>query len=155
MLALASVEGYHGYLMFVWMYGLFIGGMEVTLKVYCYERLKIKQYSRGWGFIQGVRALPYLFGFPIAAHICEAAGDPKAGFYFSFTCCILGATILFLMECFKGGYGHGGSFYRGSRMDLCKTDTNMTLEMNGGLVQSLRGGGPGECEYCIYITNVC
>ena len=62
MLALASVEGYHGYLMFVWMYGIFFGGMEVTLKTYCYERLKIKQYARGWGYIQGVRALPLLIG---------------------------------------------------------------------------------------------
>ena len=62
MLALASVEGYHGYLMFVWMYGIFFGGMEVALKTYCYERLKIKQYARGWGYIQGVRALPLLIG---------------------------------------------------------------------------------------------
>ena len=104
MLALASVEGYHGYLMFVWMYGLFVGGLEVAIKVYVYERLKIKQYSRGWGYIQGIRGLPYLIGLPITAHICEAAGDAKAGFYFSFSCCILGGTILFLMECFKVNY---------------------------------------------------
>ena len=129
MLALASVEGYHGYLMFVWMYGLFVGGMEVALKVYCYERLRIKQNARGWGFIQGARALPTLIGLPITAHIAEATGDPKAGFYFSFSCCILSGTILFLMECFKGG--QASSFYGGSRMDLCKTDTNMSLEMNG------------------------
>ena len=129
MLALASVEGYHGYLMFVWMYGLFVGGMEVALKVYCYERLRIKQNARGWGFIQGARALPTLIGLPITAHIADATGDPKAGFYFSFSCCILSGTILFLMECFKGG--QASSFYGGSRMDLCKTDTNMSLEMNG------------------------
>ena len=135
MLALASVEGYHGYLMFVWMYGLFIGGMEVALKVYCYERLRIKQNARGWGYIQGARAIPYLIGLPITAHISEGVGDPKAGFYFSFTCCILSGTLLFLMECFKGG--HGSSYnYGGSRMELCKTETNMSLEMNGtGLSQ--------------------
>ena len=70
MLALASVEGYHGYLMFVWMYGIFFGGMEVTLKTYCYERLKIKQYARGWGYIQGVRALPLLIGKKIHTPSC-------------------------------------------------------------------------------------
>ena len=108
--------------------------MMIALKVYCYERLRIKQNARGWGYIQGARALPYLIGLPITAYISEAAGDPKAGFYFSFTCCILSGTLLFLMECFKGG--HGSSFYGGSRMELCKTDTNMSLEMNGtGLSQ--------------------
>jgi hypothetical protein len=135
MLALASVEGYHGYLLFVWMYGLFLGGFEVTLRVYCYERLRIRQFSRGWGFIQGAKALPCLVGLPITAYISESTKDPKAGFYFSFTCCILGGTVLFLMECFKGGYGHDSSFYGGSRMDLCKTDTNMTFEMNGSASQ--------------------
>ena len=69
MLALVSVEGYHGYLLFVWIYGLFFGGMEVALRVYCYERLKIKQYARGWGFLQGVKAIPYLIGLPISAYI--------------------------------------------------------------------------------------
>lgn len=130
------MEGYHGYLLFVWMYGLFVGGAEVTLRVYCYEKLRVKQYSRGWGYIQGAKAVPYLIGFPITAYICDATGDPKAGFYFSFICCILGATVLFLMECFKGS-----SLY-GSRMDLCKTDTNLTMyEMNGSVGHEPASGG--------------
>ena len=151
MLALVSVEGYHGYLMFVWMYGFFIGGFEVALKVYVYERLKIKQFSRGFAYIQSIKALPYLIGFPITAHISLTAGNPKAGFYFSFSCCFLGASVLFLMECFKGGYVSSASFYGGSRMELCKTDTNMSYELNGGLSQSgppqndllLSSGPPG------------
>ena len=69
MLALVSVQGYHGYLLFVWMYGLFMGGHEVALRVYCYERLKIKQYARGWGFVQGIRGIPYLVGLPINAYL--------------------------------------------------------------------------------------
>ena len=69
MLALVSVQGYHGYLLFVWMYGLFMGGHEVALRVYCYERLKIKQFARGWGFVQGARGIPYLVGLPITAYI--------------------------------------------------------------------------------------
>ena len=146
MLALVSVEGYHGYLLFVWIYGLFFGGMEVALRVYCYERLKIKQYARGWGFVQGVKAIPYLIGLPISAYISKSADGNitgKTGFYFSFTFCILGGCVIFLMECFKGGYGHSdASYYGGSRMDLCKNDSNMTFEMNGG-----PSGGQYRGEY--------
>lgn len=102
MLALVTVQGYHGYLLFVWIYGLFLGGMEVALRVYCYERLRIKQFSRGWGYIQGSKAIPYLIGLPITQYISDSSQDVKSGFYFSFTFCILGGCVLFLMECFKG-----------------------------------------------------
>ncbi len=155
MLALVSVEGYHGYLLFVWIYGIFLGGFETSLRVYCYERLRIKHYSRGWGYVQGARFLPLLLGFPISAYISRDYQDPKAGFYFSFSCCVLGGTLLFLMECFKGGNmsAYSNSMYGGSRMDLCKTDTNMTFEMvngNGGIVlgesasDSGQGGRPQQ-----------
>ena len=109
MLALVTVQGYHGYLLFVWIYGLFLGGMEVALRVYCYERLRIKQFSRGWGYIQGSKAIPYLIGLPITQYISDSSQDVKSGFYFSFTFCILGGCVLFLMECFKGESDH--SFY--------------------------------------------
>ncbi len=52
MLALVSVEGYHGYLLFVWMYGFFLGGFELSVKVYTYDRVRVRQFTRGWGFVQ-------------------------------------------------------------------------------------------------------
>ena len=52
MLALLSVEGYHGYLLFVWMYGFFLGGFELSLKVYTFERVRVRLFTRGWGFVQ-------------------------------------------------------------------------------------------------------
>ena len=44
---------------------------------------------------------------------------------------------MFLLECFKGGAAHE-SFYQ-SKMDLCKMDTNMSLE-NGSVVNVVGGG---------------
>ena len=37
-LALSSVQGYHGYLLFVWMYGIFLGGFNYVLKMYTFEK---------------------------------------------------------------------------------------------------------------------
>ena len=39
---------------------------------------------------------------------------------------------MFLLECFKGGAAHEQSLYQ-SKMDLCKMDTNMSLE-NGSVI---------------------
>ena len=66
--------------------------------------------------------------------------NAKTGFYFSFPFCILGGCVLFLIsliEHLKGTYGP--DYYGGSKLELCKTDTNMTFEMNGG--PSLPSGG--------------
>ncbi|XP_040583560.1 monocarboxylate transporter 12 [Lepeophtheirus salmonis] len=79
--ALISVEGYHGYLLFTWMYGVFFGGYLYSLKVYTYERLRVKHFNRGWGFIRGVQSLPILTGIPISMY--TNTGNSKSGFYFS------------------------------------------------------------------------
>jgi hypothetical protein len=61
MLALVSVEGYHGYLLFVWMYGFFLGGFELSVKVYTYDRVRVRQFTRGWGFVQVSKTLNTIF----------------------------------------------------------------------------------------------
>ena len=37
-LALTSVQGYHGYLLFVWIYGTFLGGFQYVLKMYTFQK---------------------------------------------------------------------------------------------------------------------
>ena len=37
-LALCSVRGYHGYLLFVWMYGFSLGGFQYVLKMFTFEK---------------------------------------------------------------------------------------------------------------------
>ena len=63
-IALVSVEGYHGYLLFVWIYGIFLGGYQFSLKVYTLEKVRVRQFPRGWGFVQGIKFLPILLGIP-------------------------------------------------------------------------------------------
>ena len=82
--------------------------------------------------------------------------NAKTGFYFSFSFCILGGCVLFLIsliEHLKGTYGYP-DYYGGSKLDLCKTDTNMTFEMNGGPPSSgghFRGcAGVGESASALF-----
>jgi len=65
MLALASVTGYHGYVLFVWFYGFCLGGYQYALHQYTLDRVRARQFARGWTFVLAVRALPTLFGVPI------------------------------------------------------------------------------------------
>ena len=141
MLALASVQGYHGYLLFSWMYGVFLGGFEFSLKIYTLERVRVRQFPRGWGFVQGAKALPALVGIPIAGYINESTANPKAGFYFSVATCFVSAIVLFFVDSF---YAITGSNQLGfssqpyayeNRGELCKTDTNLTFELLGGGMQ--------------------
>ena len=145
MIALSTVEGYHGYLLFAWMYGIFLGGYQFCLKVYTLERVRVRQFPRGWGFVQGAKFLPILIGIPVCNYISESSLNRKAGFYLSLGFVLLGAIILFLMDCFnQGGSNNGGPlmgvnsslagstrYLSGSKDGLCKTDTNLTLELFG------------------------
>ena len=137
MLALASVEGYHGYLLFSWMYGVFLGGFEFSLKIYTLERVRVRQFPRGWGFVQGAKAIPALLGIPIAGYISEATSNPKAGLYFSVATCFASVVILFFVDSLKTSsdyisYGVQQPYGHENRGDLCKTDTNLTFELLGG-----------------------
>ena len=53
LLALTSVEGYHGYLLFAWMCGAFVGGLNFSLATFVLERSRIRHFARDWGFVQG------------------------------------------------------------------------------------------------------
>lgn len=49
MLALSSVEGYHGYVLFAWMYGLCLGGYLYSMKMLTMERVRGRHFTRVWG----------------------------------------------------------------------------------------------------------
>jgi len=106
-LALSSLEGYHGYLLFVWMYGVFLGGFHYVLKVFTFERIRAKHFPRGWSFVQGARALPILFGLPLTGYMNVNMTNNKAGYYLSFVSVILGGLVLFFMDWWKKkGHSH-------------------------------------------------
>lgn len=106
-LALSSLEGYHGYLLFVWMYGVFLGGFHYVLKVFTFERIRAKHFPRGWSFVQGARALPLLLGLPLTGYLNINMENNKAGYYLSFVSVTLGGLVLFFMDWWKRkGHSH-------------------------------------------------
>ncbi|XP_076371803.1 monocarboxylate transporter 10-like isoform X2 [Tachypleus tridentatus] len=96
-LSLHAVRGYHGYMLFVWIYGIFCGGFQYSLKMYLFEKVRPRNFSRSWGFLQWSQFLSVLCGIPITGYINHSRG-PKMGFFFSCSCVVLGMLVLFLMN---------------------------------------------------------
>lgn len=68
-LALTAVRGYYGYVLFMWLYGMFLGGSHYAFQMLTLEKTRARHFSRAWGFIQGSTALPILFGIPITGKL--------------------------------------------------------------------------------------
>ena len=62
-------QGYYGYVTFVWVYGIFIGGYSYTLKMYVYQKVRARNFAKAWGYVQRSQALPNMFGIPLAGYI--------------------------------------------------------------------------------------
>ena len=65
-LSFTAVEGYNGYVLFVWIYGIFCGGYNYTLKMYIYEKVRARNFARAWAFAQFAMGVPNLIGSPAA-----------------------------------------------------------------------------------------
>jgi predicted MFS family arabinose efflux permease len=65
-LAFTAVEGYSGYVIFIWVYGLFYGGFNYCLKMYVYEKVRARNFARAWGFVQFSMAIPNFIGIPLS-----------------------------------------------------------------------------------------
>jgi hypothetical protein len=115
-LAFTAVEGYNGYVVFVWIYGIFNGGYHYSLKMYIYEKVRARNFARAWGFAQCSMAIPNAIGIPIlgtkfryaadhisliyifvAGYINTAAGG-RSGYYFSAAFVILGSLAMVLID---------------------------------------------------------
>jgi hypothetical protein len=92
LLALSAVQGYHGYVLFVWLYGVCLGGFLYSLKMFTMERVKSRYFTRAWGFVQGAEAIPVLVGVPITGSYFEPQFETvllhcKDDFRFCFVIC--------------------------------------------------------------------
>jgi len=96
-LAFTAVEGYNGYVVFVWIYGIFNGGYHYTLKMYIYEKVRARNFARAWGFAQASMAIPNAIGIPALGYLNTKAGD-RAGYFFSASFVILGSLVMFLID---------------------------------------------------------
>ncbi|XP_069161299.1 monocarboxylate transporter 13 [Procambarus clarkii] len=99
MLALTAVRGYYGYVLFMWLYGMFLGGAHYSFQMLTLEKVRARHFSRAWGFIQGGTALPILLGIPITGYINDST--PKTGYFFASFFLLSGASCLFLLNYFK------------------------------------------------------
>ncbi|XP_023345981.1 monocarboxylate transporter 10 [Eurytemora carolleeae] len=134
LVTLTVVQGYYGYLLFVVLYGFFLGGYHYVLKVYTYECIRAKHFPRAWSFVQGSKSFPMLVGIPISQLINQSTGNPKAGFYLSFSLVFLGALVLFLVNSRKHKRDH-----------VCKKESGWRAGSGVGVPLSGVGGvGGGE-----------
>lgn len=121
-LALTTVQGNHqGYVLFVWIYGIFCGGYNYSLKMYTYERVRARNFARTWGFVQCSQSIPIIVGVPLSGYISFQYGG-KSGYYFSSICTLLGGLLLFLVDLHKRKLSRHKHEESGSKK-LCVSDT--------------------------------
>merc|ERR1712001_278448 len=80
-LAFTAVQGYNGYVVFVWIFGIFNGGYHYTLKMYIYEKVRARNFARAWSFTQMAMGLALILGLPLAAFISKY--DSNVDYYIS------------------------------------------------------------------------
>ncbi|CAG0920204.1 unnamed protein product [Notodromas monacha] len=97
LLALTVVDGYQGYILFVWIYGVFCGGYQYSLKMFTFEKVRARNFPRAWGFVQCSQALPIVIGVPFSGYINVSFGG-KAGYYMSAASVLAGGATLFLIN---------------------------------------------------------
>ena len=61
-----------GYVIFVWIYGIFYGGYSYCLKMYIYEKVRARNFARAWGFAQFSMGICNFFGVPLAGETRSA-----------------------------------------------------------------------------------
>ncbi|XP_070508264.1 monocarboxylate transporter 2-like isoform X3 [Chironomus tepperi] len=101
MLSLTTIRGnYHAYLLFVWIYGIFLGGYHYSLKMFTFEKVRARNFARAWGFVQFSQALPIALGVPFAGYL-NLKYPGQVGYYMCAGCSIVGSLTLFLVDVHK------------------------------------------------------
>ena len=97
-------------MIFVWVYGLFLGGHQYSLKMYLFEKVRARNFANAWGFVQFSQGLSLLLGVPITGYINQGCGGCKAGYYFSAICVLTGGGMMALIDIQKRL--HRSRFYK-------------------------------------------
>ena len=100
LLALAHVQDYPGFVLFVSVYGLFLGGHAYSLKMFVFEKVRSKRFPWAWGFIQLFQSIPFIFGAPFSG-VVNAKFGAKSNFYLSFLLVMLGSVCMLFIEVHK------------------------------------------------------
>ena len=67
-LALSQVQGFSAYVIFIWVYGIFLGGFNYSLKMYLFEKVRARHFPHAWGFVQCSQALSVGVDVPITGY---------------------------------------------------------------------------------------
>ena len=95
-----KVRGHSGYLIFVFVYGIFLGGHQYSLKMYLFEKVRARNFANAWGFVQFSQGVSILLGVPITGYINDGCGC-KAGYIFSAACVLAGGLMITLIDIHK------------------------------------------------------
>lgn len=89
-----TIEGYNGVVLFVWIYGAFLGGYHHALKMYLYEKVRSRNFASTWSFAQFVQGLGLIVGAPVSGHMSTIWGIRRV-----MTVCsviVLGSAIIIM-----------------------------------------------------------
>ncbi|XP_013775018.1 monocarboxylate transporter 10-like [Limulus polyphemus] len=100
LVAFTALQHYYGYVLFVWVYGIFYGGYCYSLKMYIFDKVRARNFAKAWGFLQCCQAIPHFVGIPLTGYLNELY-DGKTGFYFSAAFTFIGSMSLFLIDLHK------------------------------------------------------
>lgn len=68
--------------------------------MYTFERVRARNFSPAWSFVQFAQAVPILVGVTLAEYI-NINVYPKAGYLFGAICALAGSISLFLVDVHK------------------------------------------------------
>ena len=100
-LTFTAVDGYKGYVVFVWCFGIFCGGYCYSLKMYIYEKVRARNFGRTWGFAQLAMGFPTLVGVPVTGYANGHEAGARTGFLVSALFILTGSAVLFLINIHK------------------------------------------------------
>lgn len=120
--AIQGQKNVHGYIFFVWIYGIFCGGYHYSLKMYTYERVRARNFARTWSFVQFSQGLPIAVGVPIAGYMNQS-GTGKEGYYFASACSIFGCFLLFFVDLHRRNLNRHKHMRANGTSQLCTSET--------------------------------
>ena len=92
--------GFRCFLVFVWIYGIFLGGYQYSLKMYLFEKVRARNFASAWSFVQFSQGVSVVFGVPLIGYINSVTGR-RDGYIFSGVSVIIGGVIMTLIDVHK------------------------------------------------------
>ncbi|CAB4067815.1 unnamed protein product [Lepeophtheirus salmonis] len=90
------VENSSGYYIFVWVYGISLGGFQYCIKMTIFQKVRSRNFSQTWSILQLIQGLSMGVIFIFTCYLNWKFTN-KCGYYFCGSCLILGCIGLYLI----------------------------------------------------------